>query len=58
MRSKLLCLIACVLQLATVATAAVTPATPENRRPMAALIVMAGLVVPSCLLVGVSRSEA
>jgi len=49
--------LAVVLQLGTVWTAAVTPATDENRAPMAALILLAGLAVPSGLLVASQRVE-
>jgi len=49
--------LAVVLQLGTVCAAALTPTTDENRAPMAALILLAGLAVPSGLLVASQRVE-
>lgn len=55
MRSILCTTAATALMLGTVALAILTPATNENRRPMAFLILGAGLFAPAALLVAAGQ---
>jgi len=53
MRSNIFCTAGAALLIGTVAIAALTPATDENRRPMAALILLNTFVAaPALLIVG------
>lgn len=50
MRNSILCTIATASMLGTVAAAILTPCTPENRAPMAALILVGSIAAPALVL--------
>lgn len=55
MRSLALTAIASVSIIGTVTVAILTPCTPENRRPMAAIILLGAIGIPAVALSKVDR---